>query len=166
MIRRALLTDLEKVLNIKEVVVADMVKHNIFQWDHTYPNQDVLTQDIENENLYVIEENNIICGFACIDTYQAPEYKTLDFKAPEMAYVIHRLAIHPDYNGRGYASKIIKFAEELALKDGVLDLRIDTFSQNRRAQDFFKKQGFNYIGDVFFPRKTEPFCCFHKTISA
>lgn len=165
MIRRALLTDLEKVLDIKELVIADMAKHNIFQWDHTYPNQDIFTQDIENGDLYVIEEDNVIYGFACIDMKQAPEYTALNFNT-ETAYVIHRLAIHPDYNGRGYASQIIKFAEELAQKEGVFHLRIDTFSQNHRAQGFFKKQGFNYIGDVFFPRKKEPFCCFHKTISA
>lgn len=166
MIRRAQLNDLQQLLDIKELVIADMAKHNIFQWDHTYPNQDILTQDIENGDLYVIEEDGVICGFACIDTNQAPEYQTLNFNGPETAYVIHRLAIHPGYSGRGYASQIIKFAEELALQEGVRDLRIDTFSQNHRAQGLFKKQGFDYIGNVFFPRKQEPFCCFHKTISA
>lgn len=165
MIRRALFTDLQEILDVKDFVIADMAKHNIFQWDHTYPNQAVFTQDIENENLYVIEENGVICGFACIDTNQAPEYDTLDFKVPGTAYVVHRLAIHPEYNGRGYASRIIQFAEALALQNGVFDLRIDTFCENIPAQNFFRKQGFNYIGDVFFPRKKEPFCCFHKTIS-
>lgn len=166
MIRRALLTDLQEILNVKDLVIADMAKHNIFQWDHAYPNEAVLTQDIENQDLYVIEENGVICGFACIDTKQAPEYATLDFEMTDTAYVVHRLAIHPEYNGRGYASRMIQFAEDLAVQNGVFDLRIDTFCENYRAQNFFKKQGFNYVGDVIFPRKKEPFCCFHKTLSA
>lgn len=164
MIRRAMLTDLESLLMIKDLVITDMAKYNIFQWDHAYPTAVHFEQDIENGTLYVIEENNMICGFACIDQKQAPEYKNLDWHSPDDAYVIHRLAIHPECGGRGYASQIINFAEELALKEGIHDLRIDTFYQNHRAQALFKKAGFEYIGDVMFPRKNEPFCCFHKTI--
>ena len=164
MIRRAKLTDLESLLMIKDLVVIDMAKHNIFQWDHSYPAAVHFQQDIENGTLYVIEDHNQICGFACIDQNQAPEYKTLDWHSPDQAYVIHRLAIHPECGGRGYASQMIRFAEEHALKNGIRDLRIDTLSKNHRAQALFRKAGFEYIGDVHFPRKTEPFCCFHKTL--
>lgn len=164
MIRLAMLTDLDNLLMIKDLVIADMAKHNIFQWDHTYPNLDILRQDIENGDLYVIEENGTVCGFACIDTKQASEYATLDWHSPKEAYVIHRLAIHPDFGGKGYASMMIKFSESLALANNIRDLRIDTFCHNHRAQALFKKSGFEYIGDIFFARKDEPFCCFHKSL--
>ena len=164
MIRRAMLTDLDNLLMIKDLVIADMAEHNIFQWDDSYPNAVHFQQDIENGTLYVIDDNDRICGFACIDQKQAPEYKTLDWHSPDNAYVIHRLAIHPECGGKGYASQILKFAEELAIKEGTTDLRIDTFHQNHRAQALISKFGFEYIGEVIFPRKGEPFCCFHKSI--
>ena len=46
MIRRAMLTDLESLLMIKDLVITDMAKYNIFQWDHAYPTAVHFEQDI------------------------------------------------------------------------------------------------------------------------
>ena len=81
-----------------------------------------------------------------------PDYKNL---------YIHRLAIDPSQQGKGYAQKLMSFAEDKAKKNGLVSVRLDTFSQNKRNQRFYEARGYNKLSDIYFPKQSEhPFHCY------
>lgn len=164
MIRLATLKDLPEILRIKDAAIKQMHINNIDQWDDSYPTAHIFEDDIIRKELYVIDEGTKLVGFACINDHKAPEHGQLAWKTPNNAYMVHRLAVDPAANGNGYASKILRFAEELASSKNVTSMRINTFCKNTIAQQLFKKNGYEYVGDLIFPRKEEPFVAFEKFI--
>lgn len=62
--------------------------------------------------------------------------------------VLHTLVVDPSENGQGYASKFVKFYEELAKENGCNYLRMDTNEKNIVARTLYKKLGYNEPGYV------------------
>ena len=57
------------------------------------------------------------------------------------------------------------FAEDYAIKNGNFSIRLDTFSQNKRNNRFYKARGFASLGDVYFIKQsTFPFHCYEKVL--
>ena len=57
------------------------------------------------------------------------------------------------------------FAEEYAKKNQFKTVRLDTFSQNKRNNKFYKSREYIKLGDVFFPMQSKyPFHCYEKII--
>jgi ribosomal protein S18 acetylase RimI-like enzyme len=78
---------------------------------------------------------------------------------------IHRLSIHPNYQGKGHAQKLMGFAEDYAKQNGFASVRLDTFSQNKRNQKFYETRGYQKLGDIFFPKQSEhPFHCYELVL--
>jgi ribosomal protein S18 acetylase RimI-like enzyme len=78
---------------------------------------------------------------------------------------IHRLAVHPNLQGKGYAQQLMKFAEHYAQENNVLSIRLDTFSQNKRNQKFYELRGYKKLGDIFFPKQSKhPFHCYELVL--
>lgn len=61
---------------------------------------------------------------AALTTDQDAEYAQADWDATEPALVTHRLAVHPDFQGRGVAAALLTWAENLALQRGLRVLRV------------------------------------------
>ena len=78
---------------------------------------------------------------------------------------VHRLAVDPKYQGKGYGIKLMDFIEENALKKGYKSIRLDTFSKNKRNINFYKKRGYLKIEDIYFPNQSiYPFYCLEKIL--
>ena len=133
----------------------------IDQWDEVYPNKEIFQNDITNNSLYIalIENSKEIIGCIVLNEYQDPEYKDIEwsFNQGKIA-VIHRLMVHPKFEGKGIAGNLIKFIEELAKENGYTALRLDVFTQNLRSINFYKRHGYKISGSVNF-RKGEFLCC-------
>ncbi|ONI46398.1 hypothetical protein AN640_03515 [Candidatus Epulonipiscium fishelsonii] len=165
MVRLATINDIDRIIKIKNLAIAQMAKNNIYQWNELYPTDTNFLNDIQNETLYVIDEHSQIGAVACIDQNIPSEYySVLSWSSNSPAYTLHRLAVDPAYAKRGYASLIMNKLENLALYKNITNIQIDTFSQNYLAQNLFRKHGYTYVGDVYFRRKVEPFYCFEKIL--
>ncbi len=71
------------------------------------------------------------------------EYETVSWLTTnENNVYIHRLAAHPDYQGKGLAQFLITFAEEFTRKNRFISSSLDTFSQNPRNLKFYLKRGY------------------------
>jgi ribosomal protein S18 acetylase RimI-like enzyme len=74
---------------------------------------------------------------------------------------IHRVAIHPEHQGKGYAQQLMGFAENFAIENNYTSIRLDTFSQNTRNQKFYELRGYKRLGNIYFPKQSEhPFYCY------
>lgn len=165
MIRLATLEDLPRILAIKEAATNHLHHIGINQWNAYYPNQAVFTADIQRQELYVIEEDHLVIGAACINQRHDEAYRTLSWKlSTDDAFCIHRLAVDPAHHGKGLGSRLMRYAEDLAREAHVNTLRVDTFSENFITQKLFDKFGYHYVGDVFYGPVTKPFYCYEKAL--
>jgi ribosomal protein S18 acetylase RimI-like enzyme len=74
---------------------------------------------------------------------------------------IHRLAVHPEHQGKGIAQQLMDFAEDFAIKNNYTSIRLDTFSKNKRNQKFYELRNYKRLGNIYFPKQSnEPFYCY------
>ena len=162
MIRKGKTADIDAILNITKACAKTMIASGIYQWNEHYPTKDPFERDIKRDELYVLEIEGQVKGTIVISTFMDEEYIPIDWltKNDNNIY-IHRLAIHPELQGKGYAQKLMDFAENYAIENGYSSIRLDTFSQNKRNQKFYELRGYKRLGDIFFPKQSEyPFHCY------
>lgn len=162
MIRKATKEDIDSILNITQQCAIHMMDRGIFQWNEKYPDKLAFENDIDRDELYILELDNAIVGCIVVSTLKDEEYVPIKWlTSNDSAVYIHRLAIHPIHQGKGYAQLLMDFAENLALKNGFNSVRLDTFSQNKRNQTFYEQRGYQRLGDIYFPEQSEhPFYCY------
>ncbi|RNC88077.1 MAG: GNAT family N-acetyltransferase [Winogradskyella sp.] len=166
MIRKAIKEDVDAILNMTKACAKAMIANGIFQWNDYYPSRAAFENDIKRDELYVLELNNIVKGTIVISTYMDDEYIPITWLTDnENNIYIHRLAIHPELQGQGYARQFMNFAEQYAIDNNYTSIRLDTFSQNKRNQKFYELRGYKKLGDIFFPKQSEyPFHCYELVL--
>ena len=166
MIRRAKISEIPVILTITQACAKKMQENGIFQWNEHYPSKEAFIKDIEREELFVIEENKTVLGTIVISTLMDEEYKPIKWLTPNgNSTYIHRLSVRPDFQGKGFAQKMMDFAENFSRENGFVSVRLDTFSQNKRNQHFYEQRGYQKLGDIFFPKQSEhPFHCYELVL--
>jgi len=143
-----------------------MIEKGIFQWNDEYPSKEAFANDIERNELYVLEKNSEIIGTIVVSTLMDAEYVPVTWLTPNNNNLyIHRLAVHPDFQGKGYAQKLMDFAETYGLKNGFDSIRLDTFSGNDRNQRFYEARGYRKLDDIYYPKQSQyPFHCYELVL--
>ena len=144
MIRRARMEDLDRLVEIFERAKAYMrANGNMKQWADGYPAREDLAADIENENLYVMEDGEIYGAFAMIYG-DDPTYKYIEgawnYDGPYVT--IHRIAQAGGRRG------VFKEAADFALTKSPC-VRVDTNEDNAPMRAAIVKAGFHYKGIIF-----------------
>lgn len=122
------------------------------QWTQDYPNRETIRGDIAAGKGWVLKVDGRIAGYMCIDFNGEPAYHCIDGRwSADLPYgVVHRLAFHRDFRGRGLAGTAFGLVEELCRARGVLYIRADTDFPNRRMQHVLTKCGYTHCGTVLF----------------
>ena len=116
-----------------------------------YPVRAVAERALQRDDLFVMEEDGVICGAALINQIQVDVYAGAPWKhdvPDDQVCVLHTLVISPKANGRGLGKRFVRFYEDYALKNGMPELRIDTNEKNVRARAMYRKLGYEEIGIV------------------
>jgi len=166
MIRKATLSDLPYILNIIKNCTNHMINNKIFQWNENYPSKEILKNDIKSNNLYLIEKNKKTIGCVMKSEKQSKVYKKVKWITENKKNLyVHRLAVDPKYQGKGYGIKLMDFIERNAFKKNFISIRLDTFSKNKRNVKFYKKRGYIKIEDIYFHNQSiYPFYCLEKLL--
>ena len=164
-IKRAEIQDLEMIMEMYASCVAGMIKNDIDQWDHTYPNSKVIAQDIEKNNYYIYIEDDEIIGGISIDKNQSPEYLEINWEDKTNRFLcVHRLSVKEDFWNKGVGKKLMRFAEELVILKGLKSIRLDTYSGNPHAMTFYKKIHYKQLGYIYLKPNKNEYYCFEKII--
>lgn len=146
-IRTATPSDLDSVFDIYARARAFMKDNgNPLQWGETYPEKEVVLDDLKNGYLYVLEsaDGSLAGVFAFLKdgdrVYDHIDGNWLNDK-PHAA--IHRVASNGTQ--KGIFSEILAFC--LTFSD---NLKIDTHTNNVVMQHVLKKHGFIECGTVFY----------------
>jgi len=162
MIRHAKISEINHILKLAKACAAAMEAKGIYQWNAHYPSKAAFVNDIERNELYVLLLNNAIIGTVVISTFMDKEYKPIAWSTPNGNNIyIHRLAVAPQYQGQGYAQQLMDYAEAYARNHGFAAVRLDTFSQNKRNQQFYERRGYQRLGTIAYPKQSKhPFYCY------
>lgn len=162
MIRKATLNDIDHIVEITKACGRFMTSKNIFQWNEHYPNRIAFEKDVKRDELYLLEHENTIIGCIVISNLMDDEYMPIHWLTPnENNVYIHRLAVHPKHQGKGYAQQLMDYAESFSIENNYTSIRLDTFSKNLRNQKFYELRGYKKLGSIYFPKQSEyPFYCY------
>jgi N-acetylglutamate synthase-like GNAT family acetyltransferase len=164
-IRLATTTDIPQLLNLIAGVVPLMQAAGNYQWDSTYPNAAVFTEDIKLSQLWVADINGQVAGVAAITTDQDEEYADVGWNINETAIVTHRLAVSVYHQGLGIAKALLQKAEEVARQQSISILRVDTNSENKATQKLFPQLGYTFAGEITLAfREGLRFFCYEKRL--
>lgn len=146
MIRLAKYQDLPKILEIYECARQFMRSQgNPSQWGVTHPEEDILEADIDNNVLYVIEENGQIQGVFAFILGEDSTYDVIDhgqWRSNDTYGTIHRVAAAK--GATGTVSKVVEFCKTLHPY-----IRIDTHEKNLVMQHLIQKTGFEKSGIIY-----------------
>ena len=166
MIRLAKIIEIPMILAITKACAKDMIRQNIFQWNEEYPSKDAFENDIKRNELYVFISDDSLIGCMVLTPTMDTEYIPINWlTVNDNNLYIHRLAIHPKKQGKGYAQKLMAFAENFAVRNNYNSIRLDTFSKNIKNQKFYEIRGFKRLGNIYFPKQSEyPFHCYELVL--
>lgn len=162
MIRHAKILEIPEILSVSRACALYMIQNGIFQWNEYYPSEAIFKKDISRKELYVLVHNSSIVGCITISKFMDVEYEPVQWLSQNNRNIyIHRLAIHPDHQKKGYARQLMDFAETYARDNKFISIRLDTFSQNERNQKFYETRGYRKLEEIYFPNQsTDPFYCY------
>ena len=154
--------EIPEILSLTKACAQAMIAKGIYQWNEHYPSQSAFENDLSREELYVYKKDSRIIGTIVLSIYMDEEYKPIEWLSPNKNNLyIHRLAVHPDLQGLGFAQQLMDYAEAFAKANNFKSIRLDTFSQNPRNQRFYEQRGYKRLGSIYFPKQSEhPFYCY------
>lgn len=145
--------DIQQVEEIFKAAKSKMKERKIPQWLGTYPNTEVVEQDIEQAIGYVFVDKEEIVGYAALQVTPEQNYQKIyggSWKMEDTPYTtIHRFAIHSSAMNKGYGQQFFKDLEKQALRLGFLQMRVDTHLLNVPMRSLLKKCGYEERGIVF-----------------
>ncbi|MGX8693620.1 MAG: hypothetical protein ACSW71_01810 [Methanobrevibacter sp.] len=144
-VKKAALDDLDVIMSIYLIAQDFMIKSGNPQWGHSYPTEELIQEDIENEVCHLICDDEGIHGvFALFDgiehTYQYIEDG--QWLNDEPYVTVHRIA--SDGKVHGIFKCAINYCK------GISDnIRIDTHKSNLIMQKQIEKNGFQKCGTIY-----------------
>ena len=146
-IRKSKKEDINEILNIFVIARKYMLANgNASQWNKGYPSKEIMEQDINNGNSYLIIDNNEIVGTFSFIIGEDATYKKIingNWRKENTLYgTIHRLA------SSGKRKGIAKVCFDYC-STKVDYLRIDTHKDNISMQSAILKYGFKECGNIF-----------------
>lgn len=150
--RRAVEADIHSIMEIISEAQAYFKEHGINQWQNNYPNLEIIKNDIDNKNGYVLLKDNIVIGTAAVSFDGEKTYDSIyngKWLSSRKYAVIHRIAIENSFKGSGLSSGILKNIEKMCLNKDVHSIKVDTHKENISMQKFLQKNGFQYCGTIY-----------------
>lgn len=157
--------DLPSILDIISNCIEYMKSEGIYQWDEFYPDSDIIENDINQGDCYVLKNNEKCIAYVAINEKQDPEYSKINwFTDGRKVLFIHRLSVHPEFQGKGVAKKVLKFIEDFATKNNYSSIRLDAYSANEKALKLYENFNYKKVGQFYLPIRDIPFYCYEKNI--
>lgn len=163
MIRKLTNDDMAMTAALFSMVISDLQKNGIDQWDEAYPSRAVLEADIAAGHAWGFMIDGEIAAYVAINGIADPAYEEVDWKFDHSrSAVVHRLAVNPQFRGRGIARRLMAFVEDCGRNQGYLAMRLDAFTGNPAALHLYDSLGYRRAGTVTFRKGS--FVVFEKLL--
>ncbi|WP_299108995.1 GNAT family N-acetyltransferase [uncultured Tenacibaculum sp.] len=152
-IRKSITNDLQRLMEIFHYAQRFLASLNIDQWQDGYPNEAQILNDIQNNESYVVENNeDEIIATYMLTTSNEPTYNEIDgnwITSTDAIYgVVHRIAVGENCTQKGMGTTLISYCEEQLKQQNIASMRIDTHPDNLGMQHILKKLKYTYCGII------------------
>lgn len=138
--------DIDEILLLIQKRIKWMDENNISQWNKTnylkyYP-KNYYEELVSKGELYVAkyaDSNSVIGACALLEQDKC-------WNDSSQSHYIHNLVT--DIGVSGIGGTIIKFCEQIAIKDGKNKIRLDCQASNHKLNEYYCGLGFEYVGIV------------------
>lgn len=145
----AQLTDMPELMSLFRAATRQMDERGIHQWDELYPDELIIKEDISNKAMTLGKINGRIAVAFMLDFCKEGDYETADWRYCETEFtVLHRLCVHPEFQGKGIATATMDYLEHAVLARGIRAIRLDAFSQNPAALHLYETRGYEKAGEI------------------
>ncbi|MFT5254537.1 MAG: GNAT superfamily N-acetyltransferase [Flavobacteriales bacterium] len=156
--RKVQMSEASQIWEILQQAILRRKEDGSTQWQDGYPNLQVVHNDIEKAQGFVLVEGETIVGYTAVIINDEPAYDKIEGKwlTTNDFVVIHRVAISKKRLGKGFAKMIIRYVEEFALKQGIYSIKADTNFDNIAMIKIFEQMNYTLCGLVYLresPRK-------------
>jgi GNAT superfamily N-acetyltransferase len=156
--------ELDAVMALIREATSDLDAKGIAQWDEIYPDRETFARDAAAGDLWGLRADGSLAAVVVLNFDAASEYDSVPWHvADPRPLIVHRLCVDPAFQGKGFARRLMEFAERFAAKSGARSIRLDAFVPNVVSRGLYRSLGYAERGRVRF-RKGE-FVCLEKAIS-
>lgn len=150
--KKAELAQISEIWTIMEAAIQRRKEEGSEQWQDGYPNPEVLRNDIEKGQGFVLVAQEQLVGYCALLINDEPQYASIEGRWLSHAdfVVFHRVAISPLWLGQGCAKVMLGFIEAFARKNKIYSIKADTNFDNFAMMSLFDKLGYSYCGHVYF----------------
>ena len=151
-IHKSRFEDIGQIMDVIQDAQESMRANGIPQWQDGYPNEEIISQDIQMGNSYVLVEDGNVIGTAYIVAGHEPTYDYIEggqWLNDHPYVVVHRIAVRKDFKGKSVARYMMEFAEKIAMEHQLRDIRIDTHHDNIPMRTFLAKLGYHACGTIY-----------------
>ena len=121
-----------------------------------HPSDEMIQNSIDREELYVLADGDEIAACVIANDEKVDGYADAPWQIDsDEVIVLHVLAVHPDFRGKGLARRLVENVIEKERKAGKKALRLDVIENNTTAEKLYqnwnewtkmkKKSYFQYI---------------------
>ncbi len=125
-------TKLIEVLYVIRECSQQLIEKGVKYWNNSVADYHEISNDIANQNVFLLVVNKVTIGTVTIKPNKHNTSK----------YDISRLAIFPHFQKRGYASEILKFAENYSKDNGAKVLVGTTPIDDEGLSQLLQENGF------------------------
>lgn len=153
--RLAELSDAPAIWSILKAAISRRKLDGSEQWQDGYPNPEVVKTDILKKAGYVLTNDDEIIGYTAIFVNDEPAYNTIEghWLSTGDFVAIHRVAIADGHLGKGLSIEILKYVEQIALKNNIHSIKVDTNFDNPAMIRIFERSDYQYCGTVMLRGK-------------
>ena len=155
---KAKYSDIDEIMEIIERAQEHFKNEGIDQWQNNYPNHEVIKEDIDNDNSYILKDGDKIVATTAVIFDGDPTYNTIydgEWLSLGEYTVIHRMAVNFNRRGSGLASIFIKEIEKLSIDKEIYSIKVDTHRENIPMQRLLFKNAYKECGIVYLEDKGE-----------
>lgn len=155
---KANLKDVNEIMDIIKKTQIHFKNQGINQWQNNYPNHQIIKDDIEDNNSYILKQDQVIIGTASVSFDGEETYETIyngQWLSHDKYAVIHRMAVDFNQRGTGVASIFLKEIENLCIHNEVYSIKVDTHRENIPMQKLLLKNGYKECGIIYLKDKNE-----------
>ena len=155
---RAKKNDLKGIMDIIKDAQELLANQNIDQWQNGYPNESIISNDIDNNESYLLKSHDQSpIATAMFSTKNEATYSKIEgsWSDPNQTVygVIHRMAVAKNHRGKGFAKFIFRQCEQMLCEHKIPSMRIDTHDENLGMQELLKTMGYAYCGIIYLENR-------------
>jgi ribosomal protein S18 acetylase RimI-like enzyme len=157
--------ELIEILFLLKVCIRDMNLKGLKHWNSASLDAVQIQNDLRRGFIYLVKDKGVCKGMVTLNDKEPEDYRHVNFPdSKSRPFYLHRMAVHPKWQGLGIAKLMIDFAQKLAAEKGFNCLRLDVFTLSETARKLYEKNDFKEIGTFLTNYQKIPFICYEKQL--